>query len=394
MGYDSTNKILTLDGGLSLDDVGYAIGSASRVLGNLCTSPSINMWAVCKPFRSSMLKDIALEPDAYAAERKAKDCGLSIPTYTSLLSAFNAALKFGEDTLCWTYNKPRGISRSEYYRLHDFVGYRREARGPFIDYAPDASEVYAIDKLHWSRKHAAHLATWDMQQSDLATTDRTLYPGVASRVTGSSSGTLRWAKKDSSGLISMNAVTPSLGYTYDLVFFWSTEAFSDNVALPSTAKIILTPYPYHKVSLFSDFGIEFSGEANSNGASPWITLVPNTGARTRKCKSITMHTRKASNVTQLANGCYTIREASATLSDHEEDAELFTADVWLSGNNFWDNEAASGRPMPNTFSGLSNYASGVGVYIEFVYAYTEGGVEKTETYIRKATIRFPAETSS
>ena len=82
MGYDSTNKILTLDGGLSLDDVGYAIGSASRVLGNLCTSPSINMWAVCKPFRSSMLKDIALEPDAYAAERKAKDCGLNIPTYT------------------------------------------------------------------------------------------------------------------------------------------------------------------------------------------------------------------------------------------------------------------------------------------------------------------------
>ena len=51
MGYNSTTKTLSKDGGITLDDIGYCLGSTSRDLGSLCTASTIAKWAKFKPVR-------------------------------------------------------------------------------------------------------------------------------------------------------------------------------------------------------------------------------------------------------------------------------------------------------------------------------------------------------
>lgn len=388
MGYDSTSKKLSLDGGLSLADVGRCLGSTSGDLGTLCTASTINQWAKCKPFRNSgKIISIADSKDEYDARRYTADCGLKITEYSSLSSLFSAAKLVGERNLAWTYLKPRGLSYGELYRLHDFVGYYHQAKGPFIDRTLSSREGYMIDKVRTVQgSFQRPVGTDDIQKTDLKTLDKTLYIGIATK-RSDGTGTMKWAPASDFPQTMFSAY----GAEYDVVYFYCTEEIILNTAFSSSARFYMLPYPLTKFARYADFGIEFGGEASGTGTTRLVTLVPYTGLVTRRCMSIKVHTRKPGNVQELSDGCYTITAASSVTSDHEEDVTLFSTDLWLAGNQFWNNPELSGRPTFNTCM-LRNYGSGVSVYVEFVYAETDDATTGT-SYIRKANIRFPAETS-
>ena len=122
--------------GLRVQEVNSII-AAGRDVGALCASTRINKWAKWKPFRSSAhgFSDSATQLQAM----KTVNMGFSIPS---------ADLSSGHVVNPeWVYNKPRGISYDEWYRLLDFApigstsmspGYCHSAVCPLATWWPDS----------------------------------------------------------------------------------------------------------------------------------------------------------------------------------------------------------------------------------------------------------------
>lgn len=123
--------------GVSLDDIGSAIGSGSRDLGTLCTHENINKWATYKPVKHNS-KGVLTE-----TERKSVNYGFTITGQsmssgtTTALDGF-MALYDGIDN-SWVYNRPTGGTNNVNgypYRQLDFVsetdgiGYNHSAKSP------------------------------------------------------------------------------------------------------------------------------------------------------------------------------------------------------------------------------------------------------------------------
>ena len=95
--------------------VGNTIGSGSRDVGTLCTHQNINKWSRWKPIRSNKVVGIT-EADITSAKS-----GLVVPSvngYANIISYYRNNPGF-----TFPYNKPRGGTYSEYYRLGDFRNY-------------------------------------------------------------------------------------------------------------------------------------------------------------------------------------------------------------------------------------------------------------------------------
>ena len=116
--------------------VGTTIGSASRDVGSLCSSPLINKWSKYKPViypvvSTTGITDFWKANDGY--------CGFSIPQYVDV----DALLA---DATTWIYNKPYGTSSSP-YRIGDFRGYEHTSVIPFDVLIPNAIEVGSSGNL-------------------------------------------------------------------------------------------------------------------------------------------------------------------------------------------------------------------------------------------------------
>lgn len=120
MGYNSTTKTLSKDGGITLDDIGYCLGSTSRDLGSLCTASTIAKWAKFKPVRLNTPAELT------EAQRKSVNCGMSAPSSVAYNDPDDVT------SLVWTYERPRGIASQEWYRILDFDGYAHRANYPPI----------------------------------------------------------------------------------------------------------------------------------------------------------------------------------------------------------------------------------------------------------------------
>lgn len=118
MGYNSTTKTLSKDGGITLDDIGYCLGSTSRDLGSLCTASTIAKWAKFKPIRLNTPAELT------EAQRKSVNCGMSAPSSVAYNNPDDVT------SLVWTYERPRGIGYQEWYRILDFDGYAHRANYP------------------------------------------------------------------------------------------------------------------------------------------------------------------------------------------------------------------------------------------------------------------------
>ena len=120
MGYNSTTKTLSKDGGITLNDIGHCLGSTSRDLGYLCTASTIAKWAKFKPVRLNTPAELT------EAQRKSVNCGMSAPSSVAYNDPDDVT------SLVWTYERPRGIASQEWYRILDFDGYAHRANYPPI----------------------------------------------------------------------------------------------------------------------------------------------------------------------------------------------------------------------------------------------------------------------
>jgi hypothetical protein len=127
--------------GITTSLVGNAIGSSSRNVGALCSSPLINEWSKWKPISSNV-------GTMTIAELKDKNYGISILSahnLTSLVSAIKDNSNLG-----YKYNKPTGGP----YRLGDFRNYEHNAAMPlYATYKDD--EVQNIGGVT-SSNHASY----------------------------------------------------------------------------------------------------------------------------------------------------------------------------------------------------------------------------------------------
>ena len=114
---------------VSIADVQRALGNGKRDLGTLCTDTSINKWARYKPERSSSISFISHGTMwGETNTRKNNHFGLAIPFCTNdMMNGLiydiitqNDPVSYVDNNI-WAYNRPRGGTHNEVFRLTDFV---------------------------------------------------------------------------------------------------------------------------------------------------------------------------------------------------------------------------------------------------------------------------------
>ena len=105
--------------------VGTTIGSASRDVGTLCSSPLINKWSKYKPVVYPVISTTGIS-DRWKGVLG--NCGLIIQEYLNLDPLVSSI----DNGAVWVYDKPTGGSSSP-YRIGDFRGYEHSANRPYND---------------------------------------------------------------------------------------------------------------------------------------------------------------------------------------------------------------------------------------------------------------------
>lgn len=114
---------------ISISDIKECLGNTSNDVGTLCTSSKVNKWSKYKPFRHSYFgfdEDTDSTKSDRATAMSNANYGLNPPTTRSATQIHNCL------TDTWTYNKPRGLSYSEPYRMADFKNYAHKAVPPIV----------------------------------------------------------------------------------------------------------------------------------------------------------------------------------------------------------------------------------------------------------------------
>ena len=127
-GTGSKNYLMSYSNGkitapVTVTDVQTALSSASKDVGALCSSTSVNVWAKYKPV--VLAGFVPLRTSDWWKGTSGK-CGMLITTYTSLTSLFSA---LAGGTYEWGRESLTGGSVSP-YRLLDFDGYNHNAVNP------------------------------------------------------------------------------------------------------------------------------------------------------------------------------------------------------------------------------------------------------------------------
>lgn len=137
MPYADGHIYRTTTAGVSISDVGRALGVGSRDLGTLCRHANINRWAKWKPEAKNQIGSLT------RAQRITNKYGFQIP-YQTADRPNNLLTYYGQADNGWQY-----IQRNGYYRLLDFScpdvlsrGYLVEAQSPIAQYTPAVSVLY------------------------------------------------------------------------------------------------------------------------------------------------------------------------------------------------------------------------------------------------------------
>lgn len=113
--------------GITTAAVGNALGSSSRDIGTLCTSPNINVWSVWKPISSTAT---TLTYDIL----KNANFGINIISATTPSALLTNVTN--NSNIGYTYNKP-----TKYYRLGDFRNYDHSAALPIYSTFEDGDTI-------------------------------------------------------------------------------------------------------------------------------------------------------------------------------------------------------------------------------------------------------------
>lgn len=153
MGWDATNKRITLDSAVGIGDVQKALPSGSTDVYRLCANASINIWSKYKPVQSAHpdLSGVKFSeynskgitevrktcphytpnwwknPPTYTTD--AGDCAIQLYQYSdgaSLISNFNKS---------WKHKAP--VLGTHFARITDFNGYNPRATNPFLSGVDD-----------------------------------------------------------------------------------------------------------------------------------------------------------------------------------------------------------------------------------------------------------------
>lgn len=112
-----SGSVINSTGGVKmLADIQAVLGASSDHLKDLCLASNINKWAKFKPVRYNSVKALT------EAQRASVNYGLAAPSTRTTPAATLS------DT--WGYNRPRGGSLNEWYRVLDFEGYNHNALPP------------------------------------------------------------------------------------------------------------------------------------------------------------------------------------------------------------------------------------------------------------------------
>lgn len=116
---------------ISVDDIGRAVGSASRDVGTLCTSVGIHKWSKFKPFRNEAINFAS--DSARLAALRACNCGFTMARYNTPTACLNAAIDLAENGngIAWTYLPPTGGIGVSPFRMLDFKDYTNLVGIPF-----------------------------------------------------------------------------------------------------------------------------------------------------------------------------------------------------------------------------------------------------------------------
>ena len=113
--------IIPFNATLNIKTIAQVLGDAKRTVGQLCTSPNINMWSKRKPVSYSFTS--GRPSDWYKGATG--NYGINAVLY----SAEQMETAMDNKVLGYEYQKPSGGSSSP-YRLRDFVGYKTDAKPP------------------------------------------------------------------------------------------------------------------------------------------------------------------------------------------------------------------------------------------------------------------------
>ena len=110
--------------GVSIGDLQVVLGTARNDLGGIITNAEINENSLHKPVRSNKPfgteQDIKV-PTKYGWTIIKKNIGSNTNTFINTIKTYGASFKY------WNYEKPRGSSYNEWFRLLDFNGYNHYA---------------------------------------------------------------------------------------------------------------------------------------------------------------------------------------------------------------------------------------------------------------------------
>ena len=119
---------------ISVAMVKAELGAATNDVGRLCIHPNINMWSKWKPVRYPSVSPIT------QAQLEASKYGITFNPYANIGAVKTA---YGNSSVVWSYDKPRGGLYNEPYRLTDFTNYEKNAipaiSGAFV--TPQAQNI-------------------------------------------------------------------------------------------------------------------------------------------------------------------------------------------------------------------------------------------------------------
>lgn len=118
-----------------LGDLQPVLGTGVRSLGRLITVANIKPWAKYKPVRRNKVTPVT------STDREAAHFGMSVQG-SSGTAPYGLLDIYDGEMNSWSYDRPRGASNEEWFRMLDSNGYTHAPQNPVRSYAPLDKVVY------------------------------------------------------------------------------------------------------------------------------------------------------------------------------------------------------------------------------------------------------------
>ena len=218
---------------ISVSMVRDELGAGTNDVGQLCIHPNINKWSKWKPVRHDKVVGLV------ESDLESVNCGLNIPYVSSLAQVIST---YRGGILSWEYDKPRGGSLNEPYRLGDFRNYEHSVGKQYSILFPDtiieSSRPNVDTSVTFSRLFNPFGVTFD----DLSRINTDLYYGALIVKQGSTTPVFnRIANRSIGDPLITNPIslalelpgTPAIGDFYDIMTFIAVPNISGKIPIPA-----------------------------------------------------------------------------------------------------------------------------------------------------------------